>query len=341
MSIESFDSYTATFLTNAAARGWTPADLRHHLRCTKENNLLEYAMYLAAQQLSESVNPSIRYAWAVDTHFVSQRNFVSEDYRKLWQDIKNLPSLSVDSLLYMPKKTDPSDEQAKNREKIAALLRKAESTPYEEEASTYIHKAAELQHKYNITHVSADLDQKSKVKADRLYISAPYAREKGVLLNAIASHCNVQTIALTSSGIICLVGFLDDIAYVKDMFASLERQCLYYMHNSPKAHLTGNSAETASFRRSFIIAYALRIGEILRQAEEESSPDLTKAQEKAVAIAESSVNRIFRTIFPHVSTHRVQPHNASGFNEGTRSAQASHFGGDSAGIRGLRAIGSL
>lgn len=341
MNTTSFATYTISLLKHAALLGWTPEALRHHLAKTNNLPLLDYCMFLAKSELSDAVPAEVRYHWHVECPFAEKQDAPSTNLHALWEQLRKLPQItSVDLRLAEDPCADDDDlpeEQRKAQRKITALLRKAESTPYEEEAATYIQKAAALQAKYNVA--AATVDQPRHVRTKRVLISAPYVREKSLLLCAIARNCGVRVISLTSTGVMCTVGYAADLAYVSDMFASLERQCLYFMENSPRAREARSTGTTTSFRRSFIIAYASEIGDILSSATRDVA-DAHEASHSALVETTAAVDKTFRDLFPETSTTHIHARNDAGYQEGARSAKSSHFGGDSSGVGGRRSIGA-
>ena len=340
MTPTTFVTYTTDLLVKVAARGWTPAALRHHLTKTKALPLLDYCMFLAKEKLPERVSSEVRYHWHVEADFAPKESFSSSQFHTLWEKLRTIPYISSEDLRLTEKQEGASDlppEQVKAQRKITALLRKAESTPYEEEAATYIQKAAALQTKYNISAIRQETPR--SVRTTRLLIDAPYVREKALLLTAIARNCGAQVIALTNTGIMCVVGYPADLAYIKDMYASLERQCMYFMVHSPRADRARENGSTTSFRRSFIIAYAREIADILASATR-GAKDGDDDTSQALMETSAAVEDTFSTLYPEVTTSQVRAHNAAGYEEGTRSAQSSHFGGDSSGVGGRRSLGA-
>lgn len=340
MTPTTFVTYTTDLLVKVAALGWTPAALRHHLAKNKALPLLEYCMFLAKDKLPERISSEVRYHWHVEAGFAPKESFSSSQFHTLWEKLRTIPYISSNDLRLAEEQEDTSNlplEQVKAQRKITALLRKAESTPYEEEAATYIQKAAALQTKYNISALHEEIPR--SVRTSRVFISAPYVKEKSLLLAAIARNCGAHVIALTNTGVMCVVGYPADLAYIKDMYASLERQCMYFMVHSPQADRARQNGSTTSFRRSFIIAYAHEIADILASATR-GATDGDGSTSQALVETSAAVKKTFSDLFPEVTTSRVQAHNAAGYEEGTRSAQSSHFGGDSSGVGGRRSLGA-
>ena len=109
--------------------------------------------------------------------------------------------------------------------RVRALLAKAESTSFEEEAEAFTAKAQELMTRHAIDGAmvsgstnGAGTDQPFTV---RIWIDDPYVRAKFLLLSFVAKHSRCRSVFHTHSAMASVIGFADDIAATEMLFTSL------------------------------------------------------------------------------------------------------------------------
>jgi hypothetical protein len=155
---------------------------------------------------------------------------------------------------------DDADPRLLNR--VRNLLAKAEATAFPAEAEAYTAKAQELIARYSLDAALAASAQVSDVVpfAQRIGVDHPYESEKASLLDAVARANRCHTVWSPELGFSTVFGFEADLAAAELVYTSL----LVQSHRAMTAAepRTGKSRIKA-FRRSFLIAYAVRIGERL------------------------------------------------------------------------------
>ena len=151
--------------------------------------------------------------------------------------------------------------------KIRGLLAKAEATTYAAEAEALTAKAQELMTRHSVDEalLHAGDDRPVEVTAIRVHIQAPYGGEKVSLLTQVARANRCKAIWLESLGIATLVGTPLDVGQVELLFTSLLIQATRAMAEAGAAR-PGSFDRSATFRRSFLVSYAIRIGERLTEA---------------------------------------------------------------------------
>ena len=301
-------------LAFAAARGWTPDDLRHALGPVVIPFLRESRPHLFAV-----THTRIAAAWDRQLRTLVSDTTAEPDHgtlRALAVELVSLPAFT-DADTYVEQHvllrhnraaTGDSPEQVRARQRITGLLRKAESTTFAAEAESLVSKAQELRQRYRLTH-ALDGD--------------------GGELGAVAVPNACRTVLSASIGIATLVGHPDDVAHCLELFASLNHQRDYFMRHSPGAAAAKGRRQTAAYRRSFLFAYATRIGDLLEAATTEapagdvdSSAALPVLVRREVA-AEETRDRIF----PLTSGMRFgHSHHGSGAADGVAAAENSHLG---------------
>ena len=218
-------------------------------------------------------------------------------------------------------------------ERIAALIDKAESTSYPEEAEAFMAKAQELMARHAIDDAMLDAARGSteEIAQVEMTIGAPYASAKSLLLNAVAASNRVRMVVSrgVNGRVFCvLVGFETDIRHTRSLYLSLSHQAVRFMLAAPLP--PGDTPRR--FRHSFLIAYANRIGERLEEADaaaraEAESEQLARPTGRSVSLVmasrEAKVDRAFADAFPRLGTKRVSSSSGGGHASGRAAADRS------------------
>ncbi len=212
--------------------------------------------------------------------------------------------------------------------RIRALLAKAESTDYPEEAESLTAKAQELitRHRVDSALLQAGTPHTGvAVSARRVHLDNPYLKEKVSLLAVIGTVNTVRTVWSQRLAIATVIGAPAALEQVELLYTSLLVQATRAMRaRSPRG---GAPGRTAAFRRSFLMGFGVRIGERLRQAQRTAQREaaaeagmdgaalvpVLRAQEDAVA-------REAHRLFPHTGTTRAGKVDAEGWVAGTDEA---------------------
>src|ERR1700722_4469848 len=152
--------------------------------------------------------------------------------------------------------------------KIRALLAKAESTEFSEEAEALSARAQELMAKYSIDHalLAAQSGEREEPSGRRIPVDSPYDEPKGTLLNVIALANRCRAIWSKDVGLMTVVGFPADLDAVELLFTSLLVQANTAMLRAGSESDEFGRSRTRAFRQSFLVSYAIRIGERLEEA---------------------------------------------------------------------------
>jgi uncharacterized protein DUF2786 len=193
-------------------------------------------------------------------------------------------------------------------ERVRALLAKAESTTYPEEAETFTAGAQALMARHRIA--AAMVEARGERRRDapsavRVGIDAPYESAKATLLTAVAVANRCRTVWTRSLGFCTAVGFAGDLDVVQTLFMSLLVQATRAMtREGPRVDAHGRT-RTRAFRHAFLLAYAHRIGE--RLAEESSRQEHEAAAEPGgqqllpvLAARGAEVDRTLAAPFPRM-----------------------------------------
>ncbi|MFC4999864.1 DUF2786 domain-containing protein [Dactylosporangium cerinum] len=172
-------------------------------------------------------------------------------------------------------------------DRVRALLAKAESTTYPAEAETYTAKAQELVARHSIDEAllvarGGATGASSMVVpfARRIGVDHPYESEKASLLDAVARANRCHAVWSPELGFATVFGFDSDIDAVDLLHTSLLVQANRAMSAAEPLGVQANGkagrARLKTFRQSFLVGFAVRIGERLTQASEAAVQDTMK-----------------------------------------------------------------
>ncbi|MBB5939178.1 DUF2786 domain-containing protein [Streptomyces zagrosensis] len=233
-------------------------------------------------------------------------------------------------------------------ERVRALLAKAESTEYPEEAEALSAKAQQLMARYSIDEalLAAD-DWARRGAADaaggdgagpdacRIGVEGPYESAKALLLGAVAEANRCHAVWSAEFGFSTVVGYEADLELVELLHTSLLVQATTAMRRAgDRHHAKGRSRRTRDFRESFLIAYAGRIRERLltatRQAETAAQQDAAQARTvdplPVLAARGVSVGEATGRMFPQTVTHRLKGRDSHGWASGIAAADEAALG---------------
>lgn len=178
--------------------------------------------------------------------------------------------------------------------KIRALLDKAESTASEfpAEAEALTAKAIEMMERYRIDEAmiadAAPLQDRGKIIETQFNVgSGPYVNARVDLANSIARQHSVKLLQSTGykGKTVYLIGYETDVALTEMLYTSLLVQATRAM-SSPevKASKPGYEHGTA-FNRSFLLAFANRIGRRLQESNTSAASNITASATSGRSVA--------------------------------------------------------
>jgi hypothetical protein len=153
--------------------------------------------------------------------------------------------------------------------KVRALLSKAESTTFEAEADALTAKAQELMARHRIDRALLDAgghDAGEQPIARRVGVENPYAEAKVALLGEIAHANGCKAVWSKHLGFITVFGYVDELDGVEELYTSLLLQATGALQRAGSKVDAFGRSRTTRYRRSFLVAFAMRIGERLRAA---------------------------------------------------------------------------
>ena len=273
-------------VTAAWRHGWQPSELVRHAGRELGEAYADMAADLVADEMRGYAPATVDDRWAAqvsalgaevwwgsDAGFLSARSgeplLVAVELLHLLQHMPVLERLGpLPGTARASARAAGSEADERVLGKIRALLAKAESTEFPQEAEALSARAQELMARHSIDHalLAARSGSKDSPGARRLPVDNPYESPKATLLHAIAQANRCRSVWQKGIGMSTVVGFPSDLDAVELLFTSLLVQASTAMlREGAKKDAYGRS-RTRAFRQSFLVAYAYRIGERLSQA---------------------------------------------------------------------------
>lgn len=232
---------------------------------------------------------------------------------------------------------------------IRSLLAKAEATEFPEEAEAFFNKASELIARFAIDEAvlwASSPSSREQPDEIRLVVHSPYVTQKAVLVGRVAGAHGCRAIRFGSGSasggeVVAVVGFPTDLRWVETLVTSLLIQLTAAMlAGSPPGM---SSAQSAGWRRSFIIGFSEEVGTRLqadREVAARTADDRVAAGRRgdhpphsvSLALVERSeeVRDEFRKRFPHTQTTRASTGGSrSGHHAGRAAGRDAALGRDS------------
>lgn len=221
-------------------------------------------------------------------------------------------------------------------DRVRALLAKAESTTFAEEAETYTAKAQELMARHSIDYalLAAQSGTRDEPTGRRIGIDNPYEGPKALLLDAVAGANRCRAVWSSSHGFVTVLGFPADIDAVELLFTSLLVQATTAMTHAGSRRDAYGRSTTRSFRQSFLTAYAQRIGErlatVTKEATEQAGREMAGQVDAerllpVLASREAAVGALTDELFPTLVGKSVGVSNREGWASGRAAADLAQL----------------
>lgn len=218
--------------------------------------------------------------------------------------------------------------------RIRALLAKAESTTFPDEAEALSAKAQELMSRLSIDRLVVEASARSGsgpalVSVRRIWLDAPYVLAKAQLVDAVARANRCRLVIAGALGFVAVFGDAADLATVELLATSL----LVQANRSMLAHGSQVDAwgrsRSRSFRQSFLVSYAVRIGERLTRTAERVVAEHAGAAELLPALrsAEQRVTEEVGRAYPRLAERGVNVTDHGGWAAGRAAADTARFDG--------------
>jgi hypothetical protein len=225
-----------------------------------------------------------------------------------------------------PDRPDGVDEKVLT--KVRALLAKAESTEFEEEADAFFAKAQELMSRYSLERAMLDATEggtDSAPSGRRIWLDAPYVSAKSLLIDQVARANRSRTVFHSGLECVTVLGAEVDLELVEVLSTSLQVHASTAMVAAGRQLDRTGQSRTKSFRQSFLVSYATRFGERLTEADTATAhvmaDEIGDGRLLPVLAARSAaVDARLTELFPNLSTRRVSVSNGAGWGAGRVAA---------------------
>ncbi|MER6217337.1 DUF2786 domain-containing protein [Streptomyces sp. NPDC001674] len=334
------------FVRRAWERGWRPADVLRLVR----RELGEVHLSVAGDVIAAEAR---RYArlpdgwgagqvwWSGDQTYAEElarreradRFTLATAVLELYRLLVRLPSIEPVG----PVPGDPAADalehahiEPKMLGRIRALLAKAEATTYPEEAEALSAKAQELMARHTVDEALLAVRGGGPARvpgACRIGVEPPYEEAKAVLLDAVATANRCRAVWNSAFEFSTVVGFESDLEAVELLYTSLLVQGTAAMTRAEAAQRAGGRKRTKTFRQSFLLAYASRLGRRLAETAEHTAAG-TPDHLPALRARDVAVSSRADEMFPRTTTTRLRgATDHAGWEDGTAAADAAHMGG--------------
>ncbi|HSK27048.1 MAG TPA: DUF2786 domain-containing protein [Jiangellales bacterium] len=207
--------------------------------------------------------------------------------------------------------------------KVRALLAKAESTEFPEEAEALSTKAQQLISRYALDRLRIEDDSTDapRMVTVRLWIDAPYVMPKATLVGAVARANRCRSVVTEDLGFCTLVGTASDVEAVELLSTSLLVQASTAMSRHGAHVDRWGRSRTRSFRQSFLVSYATRIGERLQEATDEAVEQSGSAELVPLLLRhDEHVEAAMEEMFPRLVSRQTSVSNGHGWAAGRAAA---------------------
>ncbi|MGH3841177.1 MAG: DUF2786 domain-containing protein [Pseudonocardiaceae bacterium] len=340
-------------VTAAWQHGWSPEDLHQMARRRLDAAGVSYLVDAIAEQTQRYAKATIPPRWLEDLRQIDARVWWQPDQTggHLLQWARRQGTRLVDALAtvievlallltlpVLPRIGPPPGFAAtgtatphrgvdqKMLARVRALLAKAESTTFPEEAEALSAKAQELMSRYSLERIVVESTGSSPdphpAAARRLWLDNPYVAAKAMLVGAVAEANRCRTVLSEKLGFTTVLGDEVDLEIVELLSTSLLVQATRAMVSAGSQTSRTGRSRTRSYRQSFLLAYATRIGERLNTARDAGVAAVADPARllPVLAARERVVDELFESMFPQSVSRSFSVGNAAGWHAGRAAA---------------------
>jgi hypothetical protein len=343
---QALSALLAELTAGVVAAGWLPSDLVQIV--TRQLKEARVPMTLALLAAEMERHPRERVAPAWRDELAAAGPAVAADLRvaaavpaalELATCLATLPPIAV----LIPPPGKATDQQIGGGSgdprllaKVRALLAKAESTEYDEEADALSAKAQELISRHALERLLAESDgvptgdAGGAPVARRIWLDPPYVFAKAMLVGAVADANRCRSVVSEGLGFCTVLGQEDDLVAVDLLVTSLLVQAATALRRHGRQTDSRGVSRTKSFRQSFLVSYASRIGERLQDVTEEAVQDTGRSGDlvPVLHLRAEQIDAATESLFPHLISRPAAIGNARGWVAGRVAADLAVLGTD-------------
>lgn len=335
----------AEALAHLWGRGWTPGDLAHVVprQLTRVHGAVVIEGLVADGERRRQQRQALHPRWLAQLDVLATS---ARATRPLRPDVRLRLLIDVAALLFrlpelpvaVPGPGDVRNTSAaasrlepRMLDRVRALLAKAESTDFEDEAEALTVKAQELIARHSIDEVLLHAaDEVGVPSLRRIPIDDPYADAKAHLLAEVARANRCRAVFSGDLGWVTVLGYEQDLDAVELLAASLLAQATAAMVRSGSRRDAAGRSRTRSFRRSFLLGFGHRIGERLMQTTDTEVAATAGADDRLLPVLAARDDRLetaTATAFPAAKQRATSVGNATGWFAGRAAADAADLAG--------------
>jgi hypothetical protein len=328
--------------------GWTPSDLhevgRRRLASAEASYLDEAIVRESRRYAVATLHPDWRAQIAALSTTIDVRAQTPQMFRwatsnsvdrrealtvvvKLLNLLGRIPALQVILPLpgahrHVPTTVNGVDERV--LAKVRALLAKAEATEFPDEAEALSAKAQDLMSRYSLREALAhhERGQAPVAVARRIWIENPYVTAKALLVQAVSQANRCRAVWAEGLGLVTVVGCETDLDLVEMLITSLLVQANRAMLRAGRRQSGGRHTRTRSFRQSFLVAYAQRIGERLDNTSASVTTEVKQDARLLPVLAANTraADELINRLFPSTTPRAVSASDIAGWGAGRAAA---------------------
>ncbi len=334
----------------AWARGWSPEDLHQLARRRLGAAAISYLVDAIAAESQQYAQATVPQRWCDELQQIGavvwwepSRGHLMQWTRRHGRNVTDALATVIEtlalllSLPVLPRIAPPPGSATtaaprrgvdqKVLARVRGLLAKAESTTFPEEAEALSAKAQELMTRHCLERIVLDSADSAgsdphPAAARRLWLDSPYVAAKALLVGAVAEANRCRTVLSEKLGFTTVIGDEVDLEVVELLSTSLLVQATRAMVSAGSQITRTGQSRTRSYRQSFLIAYATRIGERLATARDAGAaavPDPARLL-PVLAAREQVVGELFESMFPESVSRSFSVGNAAGWHAGRAAA---------------------
>jgi hypothetical protein len=210
--------------------------------------------------------------------------------------------------------------------RVRGLLAKAESTEFAEEAEALSAKAQELMNRHAVERAMLDADEHvaQVATARRIWLDSPYLGAKAQLVAVVADANRCRAVNHEKIGFVALMGDEMDLEITELLATSLLLQATRALVAAGRA----GQSRVRSYRQSFLVAYAHRIGERLAAVTVSALSEPDDRLLPVLVDRREAVDQLFTTMYPATRIKSFSASNAAGWGAGRAAADRADLGLD-------------
>ncbi len=344
---ERLDNQLVRFVSSALRNGWEPLDVSRVAKRKGGSDVLAFTNGVLPEAARHAGHPAVRMRWDEQLAMFRTDGRSLDPRAGTWPADVAVAIDAIGLLAHLPVLVDlgtvaghrsaPMDHaDAGILDKVRGLLAKAESTEFPEEADAFMAKAQELITRHNLERALADAGMGDgaghpDLEARRFWLDDPYLPAKALLLAVVADANRCRAISDEDLGFVTLVGHPGDVDGSEVLFTSLLVQATRRMAVAGTVQgAPGSRTRRPSYRRSFLVAYANRIG--IRLAETRDAATAAAAAESGGALLpvlarrQDEVEDAVKQLFPKLVQRQMSITDHAGWAAGTAAADLADIG---------------